>query len=121
VRNVIHRDRSLHPAGRLRHRGRCTLRMLALAVPASLLVLGMTAAGAASASTSRPASAGQALAKAASTPDYKAAVAVVAAYRAAWGQPACVTSTQAGCLTVVNQNGLPGFELGPDGRIVALR
>jgi hypothetical protein len=182
VRNVTHRDRSPYPAERLRHRGRGILRALTLAVPASLLVLGMTAAGAASAATSRPASAGQALAKAASTPDYKAAcaaaqagqascltlvrtnvahhlqaaaagpgataaaaaptgdgygpsslqsayklpsataglgqtvavveayndpdtVANLAAYRAAWGQPACNTSTGAGCLTIVNQNG----------------
>jgi hypothetical protein len=35
-------------------------------------------------------------------PDAKADLAT---YRSAWGQPACNTSTNAGCLTVVNQNG----------------
>jgi subtilase family serine protease len=29
----------------------------------------------------------------------------LAAYRSAWGQPACNSSTEAGCLTKVNQNG----------------
>jgi subtilase family serine protease len=176
MRNVIHRDRSPYPAGRLRRRGRATLGTLALAVPASLLVLGMTAAGSASASTSHPATAGRALAKTVNRPDYKhacaaaraghfaclalirtnvphhlqaagqpnaaptgdgygpsslqsayklpsstagsgqtvavvdayndpSAVADLATYRAAWGQPACSTSTKAGCLSVVNQNG----------------
>jgi subtilase family serine protease len=33
------------------------------------------------------------------------AVSNLATYRSAWGQPACNTSTKAGCLTVVNQNG----------------
>jgi subtilase family serine protease len=33
------------------------------------------------------------------------AVSDVATYRSSWGLPACNTSTEAGCLTVVNQNG----------------
>jgi subtilase family serine protease len=33
------------------------------------------------------------------------AVSNVATYRSSWGLPACNTSTKAGCLTVVNQNG----------------
>jgi subtilase family serine protease len=33
------------------------------------------------------------------------AVSNVATYRSAWGLPACDTSTEAGCLSVVNQNG----------------
>jgi subtilase family serine protease len=33
------------------------------------------------------------------------AVSDVATYRSAWGLPACNTSTKAGCLTVLNQNG----------------
>jgi subtilase family serine protease len=33
------------------------------------------------------------------------AVSNVATYRSAWGLPACNSSTKAGCLTVVNQNG----------------
>jgi hypothetical protein len=34
------------------------------------------------------------------------AVSDVATYRSAWGLPACNTSTEAGCLTVANENGL---------------
>jgi subtilase family serine protease len=33
------------------------------------------------------------------------AVANLATYRKAWGEPACDTTTEAGCLSVVNQNG----------------
>jgi subtilase family serine protease len=55
------------------------MRTLALAVPASLLVLGVTAAGAAGASTSHPASAGQAFAKAMNKPDYQRACAAARA------------------------------------------
>jgi hypothetical protein len=87
----MHRARSPYPGGRLRRRGRGLLRPLALALPASLLVVGMTAAGAASASTARPASAGQALAPAASTPDSGSACPAPRA-----GQVACMTQVRAG-------------------------
>ena len=47
------------------------------------------------------------------------AVADLASYRSMEGLPACDTSTQAGCLTVVNQNGqpspLPGVDTGASG------
>jgi hypothetical protein len=168
-------DRSSYPSGR-RRRGRGFLRPLAAAVPAALLITGLTAAGVAGAAAAAPAAAGQRGATAesiahagpagppgaAAHPDvvrasgaghapaaagsaappvndgygppslqsaYKlpstsaaglgqtvaviaafndpTAVADLAAYRAAWGQPACATATGAGCLTVVNQNGAP--------------
>lgn len=130
----MHRGRLPRPAPRRRHRSRWLLRMVALAVPASALLGGVATATVASAAATSAAAVGAAAAAPtgygygpaslqsayklpSSTTGVGQTVAVIsayndanaaadlAAYRAAWGQPACVAATGAGCLTVVNQNG----------------